>query len=157
MKSLCRQSNIESFSPRVSRLQDVLATQEDILSALQQYYKGSFENHIWGATAEGNRCYTLKASFASVALMDHFRTKCVLALECFTRGDAQRGGSTINSANADIQELVKAEHPRILPCLFSMLRVFILSGHVECYLMKLENLDVHRDDSEAFIPSILLL
>ena len=96
----------------------ILAIPERILSVLRDYFKGSFEAGTW--VSEGDFCRSTKPTKPSLAQLDVLYHQTQLACRLFDRNSFQDAGKTLVSATARIRDIVFAEEPKTLICLFQL-------------------------------------
>lgn len=115
---------VECFTPVPSPMTSprLLELPERILTAIRDYYYGSFESGTWLITNDGLYCHTIiegqvEATVYLVGMRYHSCEACRL----FAYSSYQEAGQTLIASTANVKEILLVEHPQTLGMLFMLI------------------------------------
>ena len=116
----------------------MLAIPERILGVIWDYFRGSFEARTWVSNGDGSKdCLSTKPTRLAWGHLNLLYDQSLLACRLFNRNFFQDAGKALISATAHIKEILCAEEPTTLSCLFHVIS------------------DVHRNEKDEIAFAIL--
>jgi hypothetical protein len=118
--------------PASPRSPETLAVPERILANIRNYFLGSFEAGTWiSRRSEILACISTKKAGNSTALLKDFNDKSAAACRLLNKEFFMEAGLTLVSASAGMKDILLAEHPHTLACIFDAIDFFRRTGRPE--------------------------
>jgi len=109
--------------PLLVRAPKAIMDSERIFVILRDYYKGSFESGTWKNAGQMSRCYSTKDNLDSMTYQDGMLHHCVAACKCLNDGHFFEARRFLESATANVKEIILSEDPFLFSILFVALDI----------------------------------
>jgi hypothetical protein len=90
------------------------------LTALRDYYIGSFGSGTWKSHGEGSDCTSTCAGGDQMIMLKNLFSRHDTACGLFDSGKFEEGGKVIMDAFGDLEAIIEAQHPRTIGAVFDL-------------------------------------
>jgi len=104
--------------PLLVRAPKAIMDSEHIFVLLRDYYKGPFESGTWRHVGQMSRCYSTKDKFDGMTYLKAMSRQCGAACNYLNDGNFIKARRFLDSATANVKEIILSEDPFLFTTLF---------------------------------------